>query len=435
MPNFKPRAGSLTVDEVGITRNLLARGGYKNQDILGLINMVRRLEARDETNGGRISEVKTNKPRYKGIKAVSDKDTDAFITRAKKPAGFKKIDIGPVSIEVLEILFPIRKGNKDRLTISETDQIECKESYSAHWTSNYIKTIAAFANNNGGYIAFGVKDNTWELKGINKSKFEGFDRKNFNQTIRHNLSCGIDVDMATLDLGGKTIGVVYVHPAKIKPAMFIKQNNKAGATEGHIYYRYQGENRLIAPAELQRIIEERIRMLSKTILSKHISNILSNGIENSAVLNLDSGVVDGKAGNFVIDEELMPKINFIKEGEFVEKSGAPTLKLIGEIKKSTKVIATQTVYGKDTHKYAPQKAAQEISKRSGRRFSVTNHTHAWKMYKVRPPTNAKLKDKVNKKYCNFDEAHGDYTYSEAWISFVVKKITSDQEYANLKAFR
>ena len=332
------RAGSLTDDEVGIIRNLLARGGYKNQDILGLINTVRRLEARDETNGGRISEVKTNKPRYKGIKAASDKDTDAFITRAKKPAGFKKIDTGAVSIDILETLFPMRKGSKDRLAITETDQIECKESFGGqHWITNCIKAIAAFANNKGGYIAFGLKDNTWEIVGIKHEKFEGYDRKKLNQVLRTSLSCGIDFDMATLARAGKTIGVLHIFPAKSKPVMFIRQVD--GAAEGHIYYRYKGENRLIAPTELQQIIEERIRALSETILSKHISNILSNGIENSAVLNLDSGVVDGKAGSFVIDEELLPKISFIKEGEFVEKSGTPTLKLIGEIKKTTKIVA------------------------------------------------------------------------------------------------
>jgi len=61
---------------------------------------------------------------------------------------------------------------------------------------------------------------------------------------------------------------MYIHPAKIKPVMFIQQDSTAGTAEGHIYYRYHGENRLIAPAELQHILEERLRNLSETILSK-----------------------------------------------------------------------------------------------------------------------------------------------------------------------
>ena len=61
------------------------------------------------------------------------------------------------------------------------------------------------------------------------------------------------------------------------------------------------------------------------------------GIENSAVMNLTSGEVEGKSGNFLIDEELLPKLSFVKEGEFVEKAGAPALKLIGDLSGVTKV--------------------------------------------------------------------------------------------------
>ncbi len=429
------RAGSLTDAEVGIIRNLLMRGGYKNQDILGLINTVRRLEGKAETNGGRISEVKTNKPRYKGIKALSNADTDVYITRAEKPAGFSAIDTGPLSDIVLDKLFPVNSGNSNRLAITETDVIECKEAFGGkHWLNNCIRAIAAFANNKGGYIAFGIKDKTWEIIGINKDKFEVFDRKNLNQILRSSLSSGIEFDMNTFECDGKTIGLMYVFSAKIKPVMLIK--NVSGTAEGQIYYRYQGENRLIAPAELQHIIEERIRTLSETILSKHISNILSNGIENSAVLNLDTGVVDGKAGNFIIEEELLPKIKFIKEGEFVQKSGAPTLKLIGNLSSKTivtkSIIKEKKVLADDDYPYKPTKATNEIAKRSGRSFSSHNHVQAWRRYKARPSSNSKSKGRVNKEFCIYHKTHGDYTYSEAWVDFIVDKISDDKEYAALK---
>jgi len=357
----RQRAGSLKDDEVGIIRNLLVRGGYKNQYILGLINAVRRLEGKADTNGGRISDVKTEKPRYKGIKAASDEKTDAFVTHAENPTGFEQIDTGSLSDGTLEDLFPMKTGKKNCFAITETDQIECKESFGGqHWISNCIKAIAAFANNKGGYIAFGIKDKTWEIVGIDKEKYEKHDRKDLNQKLRSCLSCGIDFDMTTLDRDGKTIGILHICPVKIKPVIFIKQIE--GAAEGHIYYRYQGENRMIAPAELQQIIEERIRTLSETILSKHISNILSNGIENSAVLNLNTGVIDGKAGSFVIDEELLPKISFIKEGEFVEKSGSPTLKLIGEIKSSGKIVAFKKEELIKLYPYSWQELMAEVKK-------------------------------------------------------------------------
>jgi hypothetical protein len=341
MSKRSTRAGSLTDAEVGIIRNLLNRGGYKNQDILGLLNTVRRLDGREEINGGRVSEVKTEKPQYAGISAASDKDTDDFIQNAENPAAYGAITSNPLSKKRLSALFPLDKGKTGKLAIAETDLIECKESFGTqHLISNCIRAIAAFANNNGGYIAFGVKDATWELKGIDGDKFRGLDRKKFNRSLLSVLSCAIDFEMETLDVGGKTIGVMYIAPATIKPVIAIS-NGKDGVSVGHIYYRYQAENRMIGPSELQQIIEGRIRDLSETILTKHLSTILANGIENSAILNINTGQVDGKAGSFLIDEEILPEISFIKEGEFEEKSGAPTLKLVGEVKKAASVIKTQ----------------------------------------------------------------------------------------------
>ncbi len=341
MSKRKTRAGSLTDAEVGIIRNLLKRGGYKNQDILGLLNTVRRLEGRAEINGGRISEVKTKKPQYKGIGPASDKDTEDLIQKAENPAAYAGITSNLLSKKRLNALFPLDKGAKGKLAIAETDLIECKESFGTqHLISNCLRAIAAFANNNGGYIAFGVKDATWELKGIDGAKFKALDRKKFNQALLSVLSCAIDFEMETLDVGGKTIGVMYIAPAKIKPVI-ATSNGKDGVSVGHIYYRYQAENRMIGPSELQHIIEGRIRDLSETILTKHLSTILANGIENSAILNINTGQVDGKAGSFLIDEEILPEISFIKEGEFEEKSGAPTLKLVGEVKKAASVIKTK----------------------------------------------------------------------------------------------
>ena len=345
MSERKTRSGSLTHIEVGIIRNLLARG-YKNQDILGLLNTVRRLEDREEINGGRVSEVRTDKPRYKGIEAASDKETDELIQKAENPAAYAGISANPLNEKRLKKLFPLDKGDKDKLVITETDFIECKESFGTkHLISNCLRAIAAFANNKGGYIVFGVKDKTWELKGIDGANFKALDRKEFNRTLLAVLSCAIDFDMETLEIGTKTIGVLYVAPARAKPVIAISNKgdvkNKYDVKTGHIYYRYQAENRMIGPAELQQIIEGRIRNLSETILTKHLSTILANGIENSAVLNVNTGQVDGKAGSFLIDEAILPKISFIKEGEFEEISGAPTLKLVGEVTKTARVIKTE----------------------------------------------------------------------------------------------
>ena len=340
MTERKPRAGSLSEYEVGIIRNLLAQEVYKSQAILGLINTVRRKNGIPDTNGGRISDVKAGNPRYAGVMAASDDETSNFMALACKPTGLSGASTEPLSSSTLAGLFSLRQDGGGCLDLTETDQIECKESFGGqHWVKNSIKAIAAFANNRGGYIAFGVKDKSWEVVGIKKKKFQEFDRRDLNQVLHGSFSGEIVFRMATHEVGGKDIGVLYIYPAKLKPVLFIKQVDNV--VEGHIYFRYQGENRLIGTSELQQIIEERIRVLSETILSKHLGNILANGIDNSAVLNLNTGTVDGAAGSFVLDESILPKIRFVKEGEFIERSGAPALKLVGEVKSSGKIVAVR----------------------------------------------------------------------------------------------
>jgi len=64
---------------------------------------------------------------------------------------------------------------------------------------------------------------------------------------------------------------------------------------------------------------------------KQLRKISEAGIENVAVLNLQSGEVSGSNGKFFVSEELLAKIQFVREGEFVETEGALALRLIGDV--------------------------------------------------------------------------------------------------------
>lgn len=64
---------------------------------------------------------------------------------------------------------------------------------------------------------------------------------------------------------------------------------------------------------------------------KHIEKIGTIGPQNIHLLDTYKGELHTGNGKILLDKELLDKIKFIKEGHFVEKEGAPTLKLIGEI--------------------------------------------------------------------------------------------------------
>lgn len=63
-----------------------------------------------------------------------------------------------------------------------------------------------------------------------------------------------------------------------------------------------------------------------------VSKIAKAGPQNAAILDIDKGELSkNDAQILVVDDALVQGIKWIKEGSFNEKSGAPALKLIGEV--------------------------------------------------------------------------------------------------------
>jgi len=61
------------------------------------------------------------------------------------------------------------------------------------------------------------------------------------------------------------------------------------------------------------------------------------------------------------------------------------------------------------------------------------HTNAWKYYKAR--NQGCQPDGCKTEYCQYDEPHRDYVYTQTWIDFLVKKLSDDEEYLRVKSFR
>jgi hypothetical protein len=72
--------------------------------------------------------------------------------------------------------------------------------------------------------------------------------------------------------------------------------------------------------------------------------------------------------------------------------------------------------------YKPGEVANIVRKRSGKTFTVSDHTRAWQKHKVRPPPQAKSPEKTNRAYCIYHAAHHDYTYNDAWIELLVGEL-------------
>src|SRR6266478_5170013 len=77
----------------------------------------------------------------------------------------------------LQSLLKLRNDSKNILQNRENSQLEFKETFNLGSLAKYSRTMAAFANNKGGYIVFGVEPSPHRLKGVNKGKFEECDRR------------------------------------------------------------------------------------------------------------------------------------------------------------------------------------------------------------------------------------------------------------------
>ncbi|OEK08744.1 hypothetical protein A8C32_00245 [Flavivirga aquatica] len=221
----------------------------------------------------------------------------------------------------------------------ENSEIEFKESFHSpkHKDKKLHKWIASFANSNGGLILYGIKDNG-ELIGLKNNKLKEFDNKDLSQELLDYFAPEIKFELFIKIINGLEIGFLYIYKSENKPVITIKTANN-NIQEGDIFYRYPGQSRKISYGDLRDIIEEKQTQLNEKWL-KLINNVATIGVENIGLLNIENGELIGSKNKLLIPEELLKKLTFINEGKFVEKDGAPTLKLIGDVQPidSNKII-------------------------------------------------------------------------------------------------
>lgn len=210
----------------------------------------------------------------------------------------------------------------------------------------YARSLVGMANNQGGVIAFGIKDKPHEVVGLLDNRFESFDPKELNKVFLEHFSVDIEWHAEIQRLGTKKIGLLFVKEATIKPIVCIKNQSKKNLREGAIYYRYRGETKEIRHSELLALlIAEREK--EKQLWMKHIQSIASIGPQAVQILDTFRGEMQLGGAKVLIDKSLASKLNVVKEGQFSEKEGAPTLRLIGDLEglvDNDHVVLTETSY-------------------------------------------------------------------------------------------
>lgn len=257
----------------------------------------------------------------------------------------------------------------------ESNTVEFKEAFNKNSTAKYGKTMAAYSNNRGGYIIFGVKDKPRKIIGLKNDNFENMSQEQFSEAINSlfapamDWSCGtFTIDLPSLNPSNPPrtlkIGWIYTEEAEYKPIIAQKANDGEKINSGDVFYRYRARSEKIKFAEMSRIIEERTAKEREGLL-KLFEVIRKSETANLGIVNYSNGKITTPYGvDVAFDRKLvtqvLKKAKFIKEGSFNETDGIPVIKVTGNIDLAEEVPVPEG-NPDETHPYIQKQLAEKLA--------------------------------------------------------------------------
>jgi len=231
-----------------------------------------------------------------------------------------------------EVLREIFKCDKDGYLLT-TESYDIEYKMTLNIDADFLKTISGLANNRGGYIICGVEPDNRTPVGLADAKVSFYKSKIDSEDVRGRImySCQPNIlyKHHLYEIEGARFVLFYIPESNNKPHIF--SNNMGSIRPGDIYYRYNDSIKKIQYAELSAIIEEK-RVKEQEKWMRFLGEISQIGLENTLIIDKKNGrLINSDSKILTISQELLNSFKLIKEGEFVEKNGALTLKLVGNV--------------------------------------------------------------------------------------------------------
>jgi len=263
----------------------------------------------------------------------------------------------------------------------EGQELEFKEQFNLAALADYFRDFAAFSNNRGGYLIFGIKDMPRTREGLSEKSIELFEKVDPEKITGYLLeifSSDIRWAASLIEVDGVSLGVFKIYEAETKPVIAKRDEGKDQSIKnGEVYFRYGGRTQKIQSAELENIINKRIERNNKYWLDL-MSKIGKAGPQNAAILDTERALIEKDDNRIlVLDEELAKKLKFVKEGKFVEKEGSATLKLVGDIVPIDRVEVIRRVKEKLTKSYPL--TALELVTEVQNMYPLAKQNDVWKV--------------------------------------------------------
>jgi hypothetical protein len=191
-----------------------------------------------------------------------------------------------------------------------------------------IRAIAALANNRGGFVFIGVADAECRAVGMPDTTFQDTDIVRITDKAKTLLTPTPTFSKDAIELGGNIVGVIHVEKYPTPPVIVCRDAN--GLEDGTILFRYPGQSGKIKFGDLLAMLRERDKAATHALLAS-ASRLSEIGADRAVIVDTEKGEMDAGSKRIVIDRALADQLDFIREGEFEERTGARALRLVGDV--------------------------------------------------------------------------------------------------------
>jgi hypothetical protein len=102
-----------------------------------------------------------------------------------------------------------------------------------------------------------------------------------------------------------------------------------------------------------------------------------------------------------------------------------------KVREAQTIIREKQVPVADLGTLLPGQVTQRVADALGLHFSVNDHTACWKHFEVRPMWGSDHPERTKAEFCRYNQAFGQWVYTEAWVSFLVRKLRDSQTHRDV----
>jgi hypothetical protein len=99
------------------------------------------------------------------------------------------------------------------------------------------------------------------------------------------------------------------------------------------------------------------------------------------------------------------------------------------------IIREKRVPVEDLNRFKVGEVVEQVAARLDVPFNSYMHSQAWKYFAVRPPTNSPNPAATKPQFCVYNSTFEQYTYTPAWVEYLVRHLSDSAEYALVHDWR